>query len=272
MKTLLSGNNKVWAIMLVLLLGIGVVGCSSANVLSDNLSEPLNGASTAKVDINSSIGHLTIDKLTSGEQLLATGNLQYLESQGVPSHTVSTRNSESTLTLKAGDNKASGFRFPWAVCGGAYEWQINLNPAVPSDIIAHSDGGNIKLNLLDMAITHLSVDSGGGNIDVVLPDNLANLVTTVKTGGGNINIEVGKEIVSNNKIIANSGAGNVAVSVPSGIPAIVHASTGAGKVTVDPQFSKIDESTYKSTSYDTTANKIDITVKSGAGNVSVITK
>jgi hypothetical protein len=272
MKTLFNGNNSIWVIVLVLLLGAGVVGCSSGEVLVDNLSEPLNGATTAKIDINSSIGHLTIDKLTSGDQSLATGTLQYLESQGVPGRTVNMRNSEATLTLKAGDNKQSGFHFPWAGCGGAYEWQINLNPTVLSDITAHSDGGNVKLNLVGMVISHLAADSGGGNIDVALPDSAANLVSTTKTGGGNVNIEVGNGTAGNNIITATSGAGNVVICVPNGISANIHASTGAGKVTVDPQFSKVDESTYKSAGYDNTANKIEITVKSGAGNVSIITK
>jgi hypothetical protein len=272
MKTQFSGKNSFWVIVLVLLLGAWVVGCSSGNVLIDNLSEPLNGASTAKVDINSSIGHLTIDKLASGDQLLAAGTLQYLERQGVPAHTVSMSNSEATLTLKAGDSSQSGFRFPWTVCGGSYEWRINLNPAVPSDISAHSDGGNVKLNLVGMAVSHLAADSEGGNIDVVLPDNTANLVTTAKTGGGNINIEFGSGIVGNNIVTASSGAGNVVVRLPNGIAAKVYATTGLGKVSVDPQFSRIDESTYKSAGYDTAANKIEITIESGAGNVSVITK
>jgi hypothetical protein len=43
------------------------------NVLTDNLSEPLNGATTAKVDIHAGDGNLTIDRLTGGEQVLVSG-------------------------------------------------------------------------------------------------------------------------------------------------------------------------------------------------------
>jgi len=269
-------NKKAWVAMVVLLLGTGVVACSgnnpSGNVLIDDLSEPLNGANSAKIDINSGMGHLTIQRLVDAEQLLSKATLQYLGGQGLPDHTVNMNNGRATFTLRAGGIKQSGFRFPWAACGGAYKWQINLNPTVSSDITAHSDGGNIKLGLAGMIITHLSADSEGGNMDVILPDNAADLTATATTGGGNVNIDLGNSISGRNAITANSGAGSVLVRLPKGIVARIHAITGAGKVTVDPQFAKIDKDTYQSADYDSAVNKVEIMVKSGAGNVSVNTR
>jgi len=240
--------------------------------LTDNLSEPLNGATKAKVDINSDTGHLTIDRLTDGEQLLANGTLQYFEKQGVPYKSVNMSNGRATLTVKGGGTAQSWLHFPWAACGGAYEWQIHLNPMVSSDITARTGGGNVRLDLAGMTVTYLSADTGGGNIDVVLPDNAANLNVTLKTGGGNVTVEIGSGTTGSNTVKANSGAGNVAVYVPSGIAAKVYATSGLGKVTMDSRFSKIDNNTYQSPDYDDAADKVDITVKSGAGNVSVSPK
>ena len=67
------------------------------NVLTDSLSEPLNGATTAKVDVNTGTGNLTIDRLTDDEQLLASGTLQYLENQGVPNRSVKTSNGQTKM-------------------------------------------------------------------------------------------------------------------------------------------------------------------------------
>ena len=107
MKTLISGSSgMVQVIILVLLLG-AVSGCASSgstpggSVLTDNLSEPLNGATTAKFDINVGDGNLTIDRLTGGEQLLAGGTLQYFENQGLPARTLVSFLDQATLTLKA---------------------------------------------------------------------------------------------------------------------------------------------------------------------------
>jgi len=221
----------------------------ATNVLTQNLAEPLGTATAAKVAIDNGDGNLAIDGLISGEQLLASGTLQYLEKQGLPIRTLNTSNSQATLKLKASGGGQPWFRFPWHTCNGATEWQIHLNPKVQFDLTAHSDGGNVRLDLAGMAVTHVAADTGGGNMDVVLPEDAANLSVTAK-----------------------SGAGNVVVHIPGNVAARIHATTGLGKAIVDPKFSKIDKNTYQSSDFDSAANRVEITIHSGAGNVSVNTK
>src|SRR5512144_11203 len=210
------------------------------NILTDNLSEPLAGATTAKVDIDVAEGNLTIDKLPSGEQLLVSGMLQYLERQGLPTWSVKAIDGQATLSLKARSTGRPWFHLPWSACNGATEWQIHLNPNVQSDVTAQSGGGNVKLDLAGMAITRVSAETGGGNMDVILPDNAANLSVNAKTGGGNVNVEIGRGITGSNVVNAASGAGNVVVQIPSGIAARIHATTGWGKAIIDPRFNKTD--------------------------------
>jgi hypothetical protein len=284
MKALtISSNQKARVLPLpsliisILLLG-AVVGFAlwrnslDGKVLTHHLSEPLGGATTAKVDINTDSGNLTIDRLSTGEQLLASGTLEYLEDQELTSQSVNTTNAQATLTLRTGSTRKPWFRFPWTACSGATEWQVHLNPNVQSDITAHSGGGNVSLNLASMAITNVSADTGGGNIAVVLPDNAANLNMIASTGMGNVTVEIGSPVTGSNIINAKSGAGDVAIQVPSGIAARIHVTNGLGKPIIDSRFSKIDSSTYQSPDYDGAANKVEITVNSGAGNVSVNTK
>lgn len=238
-------------------------------VLTHNLSQPLDGATSATVYINAGTGNLTIDRLANGGQVLASATLEYLEKQDPPTPSVNTRNGEATLTLKAAGGRQPGFRLPWAACNGETEWQIHLNPTVPSDVTAHSGGGNVKLNLAGMAVTHVSADSGGGNMEVVLPDNASNLDVVAKTGGGNVTVEIGSGTTGSNTVDAKSGAGNVVVRVPGGLAARIHATTGLGKAIMDSRFSKIDPNTYQSPDYESAPHKVEITVSSGAGNVSV---
>lgn len=268
-------SRMVRVIISVVLLGaaIGCSGSASGGVLTDNLSVPLDGATAARLDLNCGPGNLTIDRLTSGEPLLAGGTLQYLEKRGLPARALGSIGGQATLTLKENGGGESRFRWPWQACaGGAFTWQIHLNPDVRSEIRVHSDGGNIKLNLAGMAVTGLTAGTGGGNMEVVLPDNAASLRATAETGGGNVDVEIGNGITGSNTVNASSGAGNVVVHVPGDVAARVHATSGAGKVIVDPRFSKMDGNTYQSPDYDGAANKVEITVHSGAGNVTVNTK
>lgn len=241
------------------------------NLLTEHLSEPLNDATTAKVDIHAGDGNLTIDRLAGDEQVLASGTLQYFENQGLPTRTLGSSKGQATFTLRGGRAGRPWFHFPWSACNGATAWQIHLNPRVASDITAHSDGGNVKLNLAGMAVTCVSADTGGGNVDVILPDNAANLNVTAKTGAGNVTIEIGSGITGGNVVDASSGAGNVVVRIPSGVAACIHATTGMGKALMDPRFNQTGKDTYQSPDYDNAANKVEITIGSGAGNVSVNT-
>jgi hypothetical protein len=239
------------------------------NLLTDKLSEPLNGATTARIDIHAGDGNLTIDGLNGGEQVLASGTLQYFENRGLPTRSLVSDNGQATLTLRGSGAGRPWFHFPWVACNGATEWQIHLNPNVASDITAHSDGGNLKLDLSGMAVNRLSAGTGGGNIDVVLPDSAADIDLTAQTGAGNVTVEIGSELTGKNILEANSGAGNVVVRIPGHLAARIHATTGLGKTTVDRRFSMTGENTYQSPDFDGAADKVEITISSGAGNVSV---
>lgn len=242
-------------------------------VFTQNLSEPLDDAKVARIDINPGDGNLMIDKIEGDEQDLANGTLEYLEKQNVPGRSLIKSNGQTIFKLRAGGTgRQPWFRLPWAACNGATVWQIHLNPTVKSDITAHSDGGNVKLNLAGMSITGVMADTGGGNVDVILPENSGDLNVTARTGGGNVTVEVGNGIKGNNTIKAESGAGNVTVIVPDGIAARIDVVSGMGKVILDSQYSKIDNNTYQSPNFKAAADKILITAKSGAGNVRINSK
>jgi hypothetical protein len=244
----------------------------SNNLLTENLSAPLNGATAVNVEIDTGTGNLNVDELPDDGQVLASGALQYFEKQGPPVEYFGSEGGRATLKLTATSAGRPWFRLPWQACLGGTEWQIHLNPNVPSEITAHTGGGNVKLNLTDMALAGLSADTGGGNMEIVLPEHAANLRVMAKTGGGNVSIEIGDAITGSNTVEASSGAGSVVVEVPDDIPARVNATTGMGKVIVEPRFSKIGSHTYQSAEYDDASNKLDITVHSGAGNVRVTAK
>lgn len=109
-------------------------------------------------------------------------------------------------------------------------------------------------------------------MDVILPDDIANLDVDAKTGAGNVTVEMGSDVTGNNIINAQSGAGNVVVFIPGSLAARIHATTGLGKAIVDSRFSKLDGNLYQSPDYDSALDKVEINVNSGAGNVSVNTK
>jgi hypothetical protein len=239
------------------------------NLLTENVSEPLDGATAASVEINSGWSNLTIDRLAEGDQLLANSALQYFEKQGCPERSVHIDDGRAVLTYRERDPVRSWFHLPWLGHFGPTDWTIHVNPSVVADITARTGGGNVKLNLTGMTISHLAANTGGGNLDVRLPDHSANVVVAARTGGGNVSVEIGEAISGVNTVEASSGAGNVIVHVPDDIPARVHATSGLGKVVLGPRFSKVDQSTYQTPDYADAIDRVDISAKTGAGNVTI---
>jgi len=241
-------------------------------VLIQNLSEPLQDARSARFDIDTGTGNLVIDPLGSDQAVLVSGALEYLEKQDPPAWKVEATNGQANLTLKARGGKQTGFRLPWQSCNGETNWQIHLNPAVASDITAHSGGGNIKIDLTGMKITQVCADSGGGNLDMILPGTASDVNITARTGGGDVNVELGSHTTGSNTLTAGSGAGNVVVCLPAGVSAHIHATTGLGKVIVDPRFSQVEKDVYQSPDYDQAADRVEVHARSGAGTVRIITR
>lgn len=215
-------------------------------VLIHNLSVPLNEATAVSLDIHAGDGNLTIDGIPGSLQTLANGTLEYLEAQKVPTQSLEMSKGLATFALLGGQSKQPRFRMPWSACNGATNWIVHINPQVSSDLAAHSDGGNIKLDMSGVNLKSLSADTGGGNIAVVLADNSSHLIVNARTG-----------------------AGNVEVCIPAGIASRIHATTGLGKLIINPRFNMIDKTTFQSPEYDNASAKVEITASSGAGNVIV---
>ncbi len=244
---------------------------SKKKVLTYTWSEPLCDATTAKVDIDTPNGNLTIDSFIGGEPVLASGTLEYVMNQDPPTQSVKTNNGQATLMLKSTSLGKPWFQLPWSACNAATNWNIHLNPNVQADITARSGGGNVQLDLAGMTVTRVSADTGGGNLDVILPDNASNLNVTAKTGGGNVTVEIGRGATGSNMLHATSGAGNIEVHIPNGIAARIYATSGWGKEIVDQRFGNIENHIYQSSDFDHAPDKVEIMVQSGAGNVIVNT-
>lgn len=218
----------------------------SKNVNTLNLSEPLRNLTSAEIKIDPGDGNLTVDGFSYDSQQLASGTLEYFEKNGMPTWSVDSSNRTPVFVVKAARKGQHWLHLPWAACNGATTWQIHLNPIIPSSVIAHSDGGNIKLDLNGMPVTSVSAETGGGNIDVVLPDPTADL-----------------------QVAAKSGAGNVVVQVPEDAAVRFRAVTGLGKLIVSPKFAKISNEIYQTPDYERADRKIELTLSSGAGNIIV---
>ena len=242
-------------VLVVLAAGIGLVyaygGLNPPGPLAQTtLDVPLNSAKTADVRIEMGVGELRVDGDLRDPAKLAAGRLDYFGNYQKPDQTTSTSGNTANLTL---DQRADNMNFdPFNWFGnedrsldGSLDWEIHLNPAIPTSLDVQTGAGNGTLDLGQMKVTNLVVQRGVGNVEITLPSS-GSTDARIQGGVGNANITVPKDVAARIKV--NKGIGNANVS----------------------GFKSVGNDTYESEGYSSSAaNRVELTVESGVGNVNI---
>ena len=97
-----------------------------------------------------------------------------------------------------------------------------------------------------MLVTELRLETGASSTDITLP---------AKAGYTKAKI--------------NAGAASASVRVPSGVAARIQVSGGLASINVDPDRFPRQGGIYQSPDYDAASNKVDLTIDTGVGSISV---
>lgn len=211
---------------------------SRGDTMRTNLSVPLEGAKSADVYIESGTGRLSVH--TGDTSRLAVGTLEYYETMGIPAQTVERAGDKVTLRLsQPGDERNSfGDEGP--------EWNISLNPQVPTRLTVNTGVGETDLDLKDARVTELNMEVGVGATNVTLPEQ-----------GGTTQVNI------------RGGVGALNLSIPDEVEARIKVQSGLGGVDVDDRFRAEGEDTYVSQGYDRAENKVEVQVQVGVGGIEV---
>ena len=243
-----SASSLIATLLVVLVVGGLVtalvwsyVGWGAQTVTTQQITQPLNGAQDADVHIQFGVGTLRLGALTDSNDLLGGSINLYARERLERAFNVS----NGTAYLRLNSNTDGIFPF-WNTDGGARTWELDLNPDVPIDLEVDSGAGDSNLDLQQLNLTNLTVDGGVGRTTIVLPER------------GQLTADV------------NAGVGQVTIKIPEGVDARIKARQGLGNISVNGNFSRNGD-TYESPGYDNAANRIDLDVNGGVGQVVVET-
>jgi len=248
---LLAGNflnvnawNLIWPLALIafgvwILWGI-FFGRPSAR--AEEASIPLEGAGQARVHVRHGAGRLRVDGSASPGNLVAGtfgGGLdQRVKREG------DTLNVEMRLPVRA-----VPLWFPWPGTWGPvglFDWSFGLSREVPLSLNFETGAGEARLDLADLRVTDLRLQTGASATEITLP-----------AGAGHTRAEI------------HAGAASVAIRVPDGVAARIRVKGGLAGVSVNRnRFPRVG-SAYQSADYDTAANKVEIDAEIGAGSIDI---
>jgi len=237
---LLQGVNLwglLWPVFLILLGAWILLGrFSRGQITREKATVSLDGASQARLKLEHGAGRLDVRG--------GAASLDLVEGTFGGGVQVSSRRDGATLDAKL-SLPSQSLPFLWGP-GYSLDWEVRLNQSVPIALELGTGAAEANLDLADLKITELRLQTGASSSNITLPAN---------AGFTRVRIE--------------SGAASVVLRIPEGVAAHIRASAALGAVNVNTQRFPRVGGEYQSPDYDTAANKVDIHVETGVGSVEI---
>ena len=131
---------------------------------------PLEDVKEAELNLSMGTGQQVVNVLPESSTSLLEGKVSYY---GVLDYTVEGSGDFRAVSLRSRHSPMDWFSIEWQ----QNDWRISLHPDVLYTINLDTGSGRNKVNLSDMQIKRIEVDSGSGKVDLTLPagDYLADL-------------------------------------------------------------------------------------------------
>lgn len=210
-------------------------------------SEPLQGAQKADVTVQLGAGTLSLGALdaTASDQ---AGQVTYSGPENAaPKATYAVSNGVAQLSYAL---HGSGGGFPGFLFGqdnGTASVNVALTPSVPLTLNVQSGAADTSLDLSNLLVSSLTVQLGASRAEIDLPAAAGATTATVR-----------------------GGAAGVTLTIPPGVAAQIQQRGGLSTFQVDQtRFPPVGAGQYRSPDYATAANKVDLTVETGASTVTI---
>lgn len=202
---------------------------------SEAFSVPLENTSSAELKLSHGAGRLSL-RATDMPGVLLEGSFG-----GELSHEVC-RDGANTLVKLSSDVMA----MPPFMELHERSWDIGVARRLPIKLHLKGGASDNHLDLTDLKITELEIETGASSTQVRLP-----------AAAGFTRAEV------------ESGAASVIIHVPEGVAARIHTSGGLSSIQINTQrFPRQDEH-YQSPDYETAANRVEMHLEMGVGSIEV---
>lgn len=235
--------SQLWPIALVvigvlLLLGAVVPGsrprAGVARTASgtDHLALDLEGVTDAEVRL----------RFGAGELRLGAGSPDKLVEGDFEGGVAANRPMPGRVELQPDTDSG---RWPWG--GEKLDWRIGLSPSPVLDLRFEGGASRSALDLRELRVRRLDVKTGASQTTVWLP-----------AGGGVTSVS------------ADAGAAQLIFHVPQGVAASIRSQMVVGATDVDQsRFPPSGSGRFESPGYASAANRVEIDVRGGMGNVTI---
>ena len=233
----MSLSELFWPLILIfggvwVLVGVFLRG----NIETEDASIDLQGANTASIKISHGAGELKIRSGANANEL-AHGSFA-----GGLDHKATRNGDRLEVRMKPAKDVMD---FPFFGPRTQLDWDVALNPEIPTALTLNVGANKSMLDLRDLNITDFKLETGASETRLTLPAR------------GRFRADL------------DLGAASLEVTVPDGLSARIRASLGAADLKIDESRFPRSGSYYQSSDYDSAANAVDMTIDAGAASIKV---
>ena len=227
----------VGGVIVVLLTSPDTLGPSSEAGRVETILERVDGVERADLEVNFGAGRLNIDALDDSSSLiqgrLDTGSRRH------PVWEINRSGERATMTLEYPSST-----MPFRITGWneGDDWDLHLAPKVGYSLDVNMGAGEAELDLSDLNIRDLTLESGAGRSTVTLPRE------------GNFSARIA------------GGIGQLVIIIPPEVAVSVQVDRGIGEVSVSGRFEKQD-GLYRTADWETNENRVELDIDVGVGQV-----
>jgi hypothetical protein len=226
-------------LVLILLFGLAVWRGHSIKYAEMHSTKALElqGAKTVSATIEMPAG--TLD-LSGGSPRLLDADFDYNRGTGTPSADYSVSGTEGLLNIREEERSHFHIRTEHDI------WGLRFGNDVPLDLKINMGAGQSNLRLNGMNVTHLELNMGAGQLDADFTGSRkSDLVASIE-----------------------GGVGSATIRLPKDVGVQVRASGGIGSISTDGL--RGDGDTYVNEAYGKSSHSIQLTVKGGIGEITLI--
>lgn len=233
----LLGLALVGGVLWILIAQPPIPGLSfSGNLQTTNLSQPLDGVETARLDLSFGTGTNKIYALNDSNNLIE-GQLQ---TYGTPSFSVSTAGDRTTIALAPGR-----ISVPIVIPTSEEKWDVGLNSSVTYELDLNAGVGQSKIDLTKLRISGGDLNGGVGTSELYLPNQ------------GRFRLTI------------NGGVGTIKIYVPSNLEVRAEVNGGLGSFHGLSRMERVGDDVYETPRFSAADNAVTLIIDGGVGSISM---
>jgi hypothetical protein len=232
-----------------------------AEVLTEEIEQPLGSAESAEVRIDSSVGSLTIGTLSNNDNLIE-GSIYSVDQEIIyQEYEIDGDVIEYYLGSEWEPSRVTSFS---GFDDERLSWDLSLTDEIPLDLSISLGVGESELDLSELQVTDLDLSIGVGQTEIKLP-----------VGEYNANIDggVGQSIITlpeegQIEIHVDGGVGEMVIYTVEDMAIKIYIDRGIAGLSVPSGYHQ-NEDIYTSPNYDEGDHYIELHLSQGIGNIDI---